>query len=133
MLIDRSNPLATVLIMVRPSHLWRTRRLEKEVAYYEKEVKENEGKLQWMKENKKDAHDIKKFEEVLGESYMMIPDSKARFQTSLEELSLFVDGNPDLQGEWISVAKSMLQEHGISNNAPVSETNVDDLTEGEAF
>jgi tubulin-specific chaperone A len=103
------------------------------VAYYEKEVKENENKLQGMKENKKDAYDIKKFEEVLGESYMMIPDSKARFQTSLEELSLFIDGNPGLQGEWISAAKSVLEEHGNSTNTPASETNVDDLTEGEAF
>jgi tubulin-specific chaperone A len=121
------------LMLVRPSHLYCTRRLAKEVAYYEKEVKENEKKLEGMKEDKKDAYDIKKFEEVLGESYMMIPDSKARFQTSLEELSLFIDGNPDLQGEWISAAKYMMEEHGISTNTPASETNVDDLKEGEAF
>jgi tubulin-specific chaperone A len=103
------------------------------VAYYEKEVEENEKVLQGMKENKKDAHDIKKFEEVLGESYMMLPDSKARFQTSLEDLSLFIDGNPDVHGDWISVAKSILEQYGISTNTPAFETNVDDLPEGEVF
>lgn len=103
------------------------------MAYYEKEVKENEEKLQGMKTAKKDPYDIKKFEEVLGESYMMIPDSKARFQQSLEELSLFIDGNHDLDGEWLSTARSILKENGVSSNTPTSETIVDDLEEGEAF
>jgi hypothetical protein len=41
--------------LVRPStHLCATCRLAKEVAYYEKEVKENEEKLQEMKDAKKD-------------------------------------------------------------------------------
>jgi len=110
-------------------------RLTKEVAYYEKEVKENEEKLAKMKEEKCDSYDIKKFEEVLGESYMMIPDSKARFQTSLDELSLFLDTNTyDADGEWVSTAQSILKENGIySNTAGDTETNVDDLQEGEAF
>jgi tubulin-specific chaperone A len=103
------------------------------VAYYEKEVKENEEKLQEMKDAKKDPYDIKQFEQVLGESYMMIPDSKARFQLSLEELSLFIDGNPDLDGEWLSAARSILEENGISSVTPAFETVVDDLEEGEAF
>jgi tubulin-specific chaperone A len=103
------------------------------VAYYEKEVKENEEKLQGMKEAKKDAYDIKKFEEVLGESYMMIPDSKARFQQSLEELSLFIEGNQGLDGEWLSTARTILEENGNSSNIPAFETIVDDLEEDEAF
>lgn len=112
-----------------------TIRLAKEVAYYEKEVEENEDKLAKMKEEKSDPHDIKKFEEVLGESYMMIPDSKARFQKSLEELSLFLDTNATLQqGEWVSTAQAILKENGVSSKTTaVAETNVDDLKEGEAF
>jgi tubulin-specific chaperone A len=111
-------------------------RLAKEMTYYEKEVKENEEKLAKMKQDKTaDSYDIKKFEEVLGESYMMIPDSKARFQKSLEELSLFLDTNTVAEGEWVSTAQSILKENGISlaNTAVVDETNVDDLQQGEAF
>ena len=106
------------------------------MTYYEKEVKENEEKLATMKDDKTaDSYDIKKFEEVLGESYMMIPDSKARFQKSLEELSLFLDTNTVEQGEWVSTAQSILEENGVSLNstAVVDETNVDDLQQGEAF
>lgn len=110
-------------------------RLAKEVAYYEKEVQENEEKLAKMKEANSDAYDIKKFEEVLGESHMMIPDSKARFEKSLEELSLFLDTNTFEQGgEWVSTAQAILKENGVSSSTTVdTETNVDDLKEGEAF
>ena len=108
-------------------------RLAKEVAYYEKEVKENEEKLEKMKESNSDSYDIKKFEEVLGESYMMIPDSKARFQKSLEELSLFLDTN-SVEGEWVATAQSILKENSVSSNTTGhAETNVDDLKEGEVF
>ena len=37
-----------------------------------------------MKDEGKDIYDIKKAEEVLQESYMMIPDSRNRFQKSLD-------------------------------------------------
>lgn len=110
------------------------RRLAKEAAYYEKEAKENEGKLAKMKEEGSDEHDIKKFEEVCGESYMMIPDSKARFQKSLEELALFLDTNELGEGEWVTTAQSILKENGVFLGAAVeTETNVDDLKEGEVF
>mmetsp|Transcript_17775 Transcript_17775/g.41670 ORF Transcript_17775/g.41670 Transcript_17775/m.41670 type:complete len:158 (-) Transcript_17775:443-916(-) len=61
-------------------------RMSKEVAYYQKEAGENETRVQGMKDEGKDIYDIKKAEEVLQESYMMIPDSKNRFQKSLEDL-----------------------------------------------
>lgn len=128
-------PLLFVRLTSRTQKNAVTIRLAKEVAYYEKEVEENEDKLAKMKEEKSDPHDIKKFEEVLGESYMMIPDSKARFQKSLEELSLFLDTNATLQqGEWVSTAQAILKENGVSSKTTaVAETNVDDLKEGEAF
>lgn len=97
------------------------------------EVKENEEKLEKMKEAKRDPHDIKKFEEVLGESYMMVPDSKARFEKSLEDLSLYVERESKLEGEWLSAARSILEENAIADKAAKVETNVDDLKDGEPF
>ena len=73
------------------------RRIAKEVDYYKKEVKENEDKLAAMKEQQKDPYDIKKFEEVLGESLMMVPDSENRLQKSLEDLAEFLKSD-DFQG-----------------------------------
>ena len=65
-------------------------RLLKEVNYYKKEVEENEAKLALLKEEKRDIYDIKKFEEVLGESYMMVPESEGRLKRSLEDLASFL-------------------------------------------
>ena len=62
------------------------KRMMKEVASYEKEVVDNEAKVQKMRDDGKDSYDIKKQEEVLQESYMMIPDSRARLETSMENL-----------------------------------------------
>eukprot|EP00565_Helicotheca_tamesis_P007717 CAMPEP_0185737432 /NCGR_PEP_ID=MMETSP1171-20130828/30390_1 /TAXON_ID=374046 /ORGANISM="Helicotheca tamensis, Strain CCMP826" /LENGTH=136 /DNA_ID=CAMNT_0028408353 /DNA_START=23 /DNA_END=433 /DNA_ORIENTATION=+ len=114
------------------------KRLAKEAVYYEKEVKENEEKLAKMRADGKDPYDIKKFEEVLGESYMMVPDSKARLKKSLEDLSLFLKSNLDgldQESKSVSDAKDILSEHGVSDKEAddVAETKVDDLKEGEAF
>ena len=49
-------------------------------------MKENEAKLQKMKDENKDEYDIRKFEEVLGESHMMVPDSKGRLETAITTL-----------------------------------------------
>ena len=61
-----------------------------------------------MKDDNKDPYDIKKFQEVLGESHMMIPDSISRRDKTLDDLKEFVallrkeefeDGkNSDLMG-----------------------------------
>ena len=64
-----------------------SKRLLKEVASYEKEVLTQQVKVQKMKDDGKDPYDIRKQEEVLQESYMMVPDSKGRFETSIFELS----------------------------------------------
>ena len=114
-------------------------RLAKEVSYYEQEVKENEAKLAEMKAENKDSYDIKKFEEVLGESYMMIPDSKSRLQQSLQDLASYVDSSEveeHKSNEWYAQAKDLLEKEKDrlgSTDDNVEETNVDDLKEGEAF
>ena len=63
------------------------KRMKKEVESYEKEVITNESKVQKMRDDGKDIYDIRKQEEVLQESYMMIPDSKSRYEASIAELS----------------------------------------------
>jgi tubulin-specific chaperone A len=67
-------------------------RLVNEAAYYENEVLENESKLEMMKADdvKYDRYDIKKFQEVLSESHMMIPDSKCRRDRALADLKEYV-------------------------------------------
>ena len=64
-----------------------------------------------MKADGKDPYDIKKFEEVLGESKMMVPDSENRYKKSLEELREFMIANEgDFKNEeWISTAKALIE------------------------
>lgn len=112
-------------------------RLVKEVAYYHKEVKENESKLDEMKANDRDPYDIKKFEEVLGESYMMIPDSTTRLKQSLQELAEFLESSEATEisdNEWYGTAKELLEKELVDDsNDIVTETKVDDIAEGENF
>ena len=105
-----------------------------------------------MKNEKKDPYDIKKFEEVLGESQMMIPDSISRRDKALVDLCDFVStlekdeaGNNELMTcEWMVEAKKLAAPDGEQNNnadadggggggEDVAVTAVDGLAEGEAF
>jgi tubulin-specific chaperone A len=111
--------------------------LIKESKFYEQEVIQNEQKLQQMKNDNRDPYDIKKFEEVLSESHMMIPDSICRRDKALGELKemLAALGN-ELEGnEWVVEARNILSESGLEGDkeGDVVETSVDGLVEGEAF
>ena len=95
-----------------------------------------------MRKEKRDPYDIKKFEEVLGESIMMVPDSQSRFQKSIEDLSLFYETNSpnlDPESEWFDKAKKLLVQFGFMKaddmivDDDVTETNLDQLRDGEAF
>ena len=130
-------------------------RLVKEAAYYVDEVHENETKLQQMKNNNDDKYDIKKFQEVLAESHMMIPDSINRRDNALVDLKDYVslltkeeEGNVELlECEWMNEAIKILGEGGlfdIGTEKPYKGderggddvailTAVDDLAEGEEF
>ena len=127
--------------------------LQKEVAYYEKEVAENQAKLNEMKSQGRDEYDVKKFAEVLGESEMMVPDSKRRLSQALDQLrELLVEQQQQenqqsttTSSEWYSKATSLLkqqqqlQEKSTSGSttepavSSSSSTPVDDLAPGEAF
>ncbi|EWM24337.1 tubulin-specific chaperone a [Nannochloropsis gaditana] len=73
------------------------RRLIKEAASYEKEAAAQEQKIAGMRTEGRDSYDIKKQEEVLQESYMMIPDSKSRLQAALEHLAAFLTQSRDVK------------------------------------
>lgn len=109
----------------------------KEVDYYHKEVKENESTLEEMKSANRDPFDIKKFQEVLDESYMMVPDSRNRLQRSLEDLADFLNGS-DMESltssEWYREAKELLKTVEMNDvGTDVKETNLTGLSEREAF
>lgn len=94
-----------------------------------------------MKDDNRDPYDVKKFAEVLDESYMMVPDSEARLAQAVHELRDFLEEETsklDPKGEWFTTAESLLKENGASGKGPsvdaiVPETKVEDLAEGEAF
>lgn len=119
-------------------------RLIKEAAYYEQETKENEAQLQKMKDEQKDPYDIKKFEEVLGESQMMIPESIARRDKALDDLREFIialekdaaDNNELMTCEWMVEAKKLApcdDKKTADEGEDVAITAVDELADGEAF
>jgi len=102
-------------------------RMIKEVASYQSEVSLNESKLSRMKSDaSKDEWDVKKFEEVLAESYMMVPDSRARARKSFEDLAAFVEQNKGEEGfaedEWYEVARGILEEHLEGEKENVTKT-----------
>jgi tubulin-specific chaperone A len=118
-------------------------RLVKECAYYKKEVEENETTLQQMKDDDRDPYDVKKFAEVLDESYMMVPDSELRLTQAKQDLRAFLDSSSDTSlnptGEWYTVALSILKEQESlvanavgDNDVPVG-TSVVGLADDEAF
>ena len=97
-----------------------------------------------MKDEKKDPYDIKKFEEVLGESEMMVPDSINRRDKALVDLRDYVSvlekdeaGHNELMtSEWMVEAKKLapsVQDNTFGGGDDVSITAVDELAEGEAF
>ncbi len=104
-----------------------------------------------MRDEKRDPYDIKKFEEVVGESRMMIPDSYCRRDKALGDLKEFVsklekEGEVAGDFEWMVKAKIMLTENGYGgdaksaggacderNEGDVAVTEVDDMAEGEVF
>lgn len=94
-----------------------------------------------MKSSCSDPYDIKRFEHVLGESYMMVPDSTKRLQQALEDLSSFIQGDDDeiaaaldKAGEWFKTAVHILRDnYGRNDGVVFPETSVEGLAEGEAF
>jgi hypothetical protein len=120
----------------------------KEVAHYKNELQTNEMKVDEIKRDaSKDKYDVKRFEDILNESYNMVPDSTKRLQAAMEDLSSYLTNNNtalDPLGPWYQTAKLLLQDNQNSttetqsSSTPISishaiETRLDDLVDGEAF
>ena len=99
-----------------------------------------------MKDENKDQYDIKKFQEVVGESQMMIPDSISRRDKALEDLKEFVallkkdeGSNVELMNcEWMVEANKIVGVTDSDSKADgsgedIAETAVEGLADGEAF
>jgi tubulin-specific chaperone A len=67
------------------------KRIMNDIYSYEKEYNYIVNKIQEMKENKEDIYSIRKQEEILEETYKMIPNSKKRLKIFLDRLSLLID------------------------------------------
>mmetsp|Transcript_31968 Transcript_31968/g.48314 ORF Transcript_31968/g.48314 Transcript_31968/m.48314 type:complete len:85 (-) Transcript_31968:13-267(-) len=82
-----------------------------------------------MKDEMKDGYDIKKFEEVVGESSMMIPDSKRRLNENIESLRLFLDTASGLHKDSNLYAQAQEFIQTIPEEKVMAETLVEDDAE----
>ncbi|XP_076623081.1 tubulin-specific chaperone A-like [Colletes latitarsis] len=87
------------------------KRLAKEKVTYEKEAAQQRERIQKLKDQDKDGYDIKKQEEVLQESLMMVPDCQRRLVKAFEELKSILETEQDLKEvEDYIEAEKVLQE-----------------------
>jgi tubulin-specific chaperone A len=119
----------------------------KEVEHYKDEVISNEKKVDEIKNDvSKDMYDVRRYEDILNESYMMVPDASKRLQLAITDLSSYVANNNhilDTSGSWYQTAQTILldNQNSVRDNhfrATISaeqmlETRVDDIADGEAF
>ncbi|XP_060699563.1 tubulin-specific chaperone A [Hemiscyllium ocellatum] len=73
------------------------KRLAKEKLMYEKEVKQQEEKVEKMKVDGNDQYMVKKQMEVLQESRMMIPDCQRRLETAYSDLAQLLESEKELE------------------------------------
>lgn len=78
---------------------------------YEKEAEQQRGRIQKFKEEGKDEHDIRKQEEVLLESLMMVPDCQRRLHKAFQDLKGILDTESELKDlEEYKAAEKVLEE-----------------------
>lgn len=87
------------------------RRLAKEKLVYEKEADQQKTRIEKLKAEGRDEHDIKKQEEVLRECLMMIPDGQRRLLVAYEELRGILESEQDLkETDEYSAAQKVLED-----------------------
>lgn len=62
------------------------KRVDKDLKYYKKEFESQKIKVDKMRDEGKDAHDIKQQEQVLQETETMLPDCESRIQNAVREI-----------------------------------------------
>ncbi|GBF92154.1 tubulin-folding cofactor A [Raphidocelis subcapitata] len=69
------------------------KRLQKEFSYYLAEKDKEQSRVDRMRTEGADPHDLKQAENVLAESAMMIPETRARLEAALSDLQGFATAN----------------------------------------
>ena len=69
------------------------KRITREFESYLKEVAKDKDRIEKLRENGAEAHDVRKQEEVLQETISMVPNTRKRLQDALEDLCNFMKDN----------------------------------------
>ena len=88
------------------------KRLMGDIKFYEEEVKENKAHVEFMKVNGECPYDIRKQEEVLSESYMMIPESRNRLEAALQTFKSVVtmsECEEEIDKDLLEIANNLLE------------------------
>ncbi|XP_068622530.1 tubulin-specific chaperone A [Battus philenor] len=87
------------------------RRIAKEKIVYEKEAEQQRNRVQKCKDEGQDEHNIRKQEEVLQESLMMVPDCQRRLVKAYADLKSILENEQDLkEHEEYIVAEQVLKD-----------------------
>uniref|UniRef100_U5EL13 Tubulin-specific chaperone A n=1 Tax=Corethrella appendiculata TaxID=1370023 RepID=U5EL13_9DIPT len=87
------------------------KRLAKEKIVYEKEVETQKSRIEKLKSQGEDDHVLRKQEEVLQESLMMVPDCQRRLIKAFDELTEILKNETELkETEEYIAADTVLKE-----------------------
>ena len=73
------------------------KRSVKDYQYYVKELNKTLEKVETMKAENKDEHDIKQYQQVAEESQQMIPQCKTKIEGALDDLKSVVEPHAENQ------------------------------------
>lgn len=87
------------------------KRIAKEKVVYEKEAEQQKNRIEKLKDEGQDEHNIRKQEEVLQESLMMVPDCQRRLVKAYADLKTTLETEQDLnEHEDYIAAQQVLKE-----------------------
>ncbi|KAI8466112.1 MAG: tubulin binding cofactor A [Monoraphidium minutum] len=88
------------------------KRLQKEFSYYLTEKDKEQTRVDRLRAEGADTHDLKQAENVLAESAMMIPETRQRLEAALSDLQAFVcDNDQDAAGSTeLDAARTAIEE-----------------------
>ena len=88
------------------------KRCSKDLIYYGKEVEKQKAKIEKMKKDGRDEHDVKKQIQVLEESEEMIPLSRDQLRKAKADLKKFMESNTGAieSSKYYDDAKDIIKE-----------------------
>ncbi|XP_053679389.1 tubulin-specific chaperone A [Anopheles nili] len=91
------------------------KRLSKEKTVYEKEVVTQQNRIEKLKAAGSDDHVLRKQEEVLQESMMMVPDCQRRLAKAYADLSEMIRNEEELkETEQYQAAQGVLEDAKVN-------------------